>query len=72
MLTPRGKVYAELTVSQLYPREFMLVTGSGSELHDLRLVYFWYSKYIVIYSDINIETFLLSAKFLIITQQTFH
>lgn len=50
----------------------MLVTGSGSELHDLRLVYFWYSKYIVIYSDINIETFLLSAKFLIITQQTFH
>lgn len=40
MLTPRGKVYAELTVSQLYPGEFMLVTGSGSELHDLRLVYF--------------------------------
>ncbi|NXI07834.1 M2GD protein, partial [Irena cyanogastra] len=39
MLTPRGKVYAELTVSQLYPGEFMLVTGSGSELHDLRLVY---------------------------------
>ncbi|PKK23405.1 dimethylglycine dehydrogenase, transcript variant X1, partial [Columba livia] len=38
MLTPRGKVYAELTVSQLYPGEFMLVTGSGSELHDLRWI----------------------------------
>ncbi|XP_075303011.1 dimethylglycine dehydrogenase, mitochondrial [Opisthocomus hoazin] len=38
MLTPRGKVYAELTVSQPYPGEFMLVTGSGSELHDLRWI----------------------------------
>eukprot|EP00076_Gallus_gallus_P007601 XP_003643002.1 dimethylglycine dehydrogenase, mitochondrial [Gallus gallus] len=38
MLTPKGKVYAELTVSQLYPGEFMLVTGSGSELHDLRWI----------------------------------
>ncbi|XP_030092696.2 dimethylglycine dehydrogenase, mitochondrial isoform X1 [Serinus canaria] len=38
MLTPTGKVYAELTVSQLYPGEFMLVTGSGSELHDLRWI----------------------------------
>lgn len=71
MLTPRGKVYAELTVSQLYPGEFMLVTGSGSELHDLRFVYFWYSKYTELYSHINIETFLLSAKFLIVTQETF-
>ncbi|XP_042660711.1 dimethylglycine dehydrogenase, mitochondrial, partial [Tyto alba] len=38
MLTPKGNVYAELTVSQLYPGEFMLVTGSGSELHDLRWI----------------------------------
>ncbi|KAM6228192.1 LOW QUALITY PROTEIN: dimethylglycine dehydrogenase, mitochondrial-like [Spheniscus humboldti] len=38
MLTPRGKVYAELTVFQLYPGEFMLITGSGSELHDLRMI----------------------------------
>ncbi|XP_014449795.1 dimethylglycine dehydrogenase, mitochondrial [Alligator mississippiensis] len=38
MLTPTGKVYAELTVSQLYPGEFMLITGSGSELHDLRWI----------------------------------
>ncbi|XP_004586372.2 dimethylglycine dehydrogenase, mitochondrial isoform X2 [Ochotona princeps] len=36
MLTPRGRVYAELTVSHQAPGEFLLVTGSGSELHDLR------------------------------------
>lgn len=67
MLTPRGKVYAELTVSQLYPGEFMLVTGSGSELHDLRLVYLY-----LLYSHISTEAFLLSSKFSIITQQIFH
>ncbi|KAJ6669846.1 hypothetical protein lerEdw1_000395 [Lerista edwardsae] len=38
MLTPRGKVYAELTVSHLRPGEFLLITGSGSELHDLRWI----------------------------------
>ncbi|MBN3301126.1 M2GD protein, partial [Amia calva] len=38
MLTPRGHVYAELTVTQLSPGEFLLVTGSGSELHDLRWI----------------------------------
>uniref|UniRef100_A0A803T8B0 Dimethylglycine dehydrogenase, mitochondrial n=1 Tax=Anolis carolinensis TaxID=28377 RepID=A0A803T8B0_ANOCA len=38
MLTPKGRVYAELTVSHLRPGEFMLVTGSGSELHDLRWI----------------------------------
>ncbi|XP_042305033.1 dimethylglycine dehydrogenase, mitochondrial [Sceloporus undulatus] len=38
MLTPRGRVYAELTVSHLKPGEFLLVTGSGSELHDLRWI----------------------------------
>ncbi|NP_001087085.1 dimethylglycine dehydrogenase L homeolog [Xenopus laevis] len=38
MLTPRGQVYAELTVSQLSPCEFLLITGSGSELHDLRWI----------------------------------
>lgn len=36
MLTPTGKVYAEVTITQLSPGEFLLVTGSGSELHDLR------------------------------------
>ncbi|XP_030049095.1 dimethylglycine dehydrogenase, mitochondrial [Microcaecilia unicolor] len=38
MLTPKGHVYAELTVSHLAPGEFLLVTGSGSELHDLRWI----------------------------------
>ncbi|KAL7854244.1 hypothetical protein AOLI_G00210880 [Acnodon oligacanthus] len=38
MLTPRGRVYAEVTITQLAPGEFMLVTGSGSELHDLRWI----------------------------------
>ena len=36
MLTTAGRVYAEVTITQLAPGEFLLVTGSGSELHDLR------------------------------------
>lgn len=35
-LTPKGKVYAELTLTGLPESQFMVVTGSGSELHDLR------------------------------------
>lgn len=38
MLTARGRVYAEVTITQVAPGEFLLITGSGSELHDLRLV----------------------------------
>uniref|UniRef100_A0A2K6EZE8 Dimethylglycine dehydrogenase, mitochondrial n=1 Tax=Propithecus coquereli TaxID=379532 RepID=A0A2K6EZE8_PROCO len=38
MLTPKGQVYAELTVSHQFPGEFLLITGSGSELHDLRWI----------------------------------
>ncbi|KAG1937093.1 dimethylglycine dehydrogenase, mitochondrial [Pimephales promelas] len=38
MLTPRGRVYAEVTVTQITPGEFLLITGSGSELHDLRWI----------------------------------
>ncbi|XP_034048900.1 dimethylglycine dehydrogenase, mitochondrial [Thalassophryne amazonica] len=38
MLTPAGKVYAEVTITQLAPGEFLLITGSGSELHDLRWI----------------------------------
>lgn len=38
MLTPMGRVYAEVTITQVAPGEFLLITGSGSELHDLRLV----------------------------------
>lgn len=36
MLTPAGRVFAELTITQLSPGEFLLITGSGSEGHDLR------------------------------------
>uniref|UniRef100_A0A671P7V8 Dimethylglycine dehydrogenase, mitochondrial n=1 Tax=Sinocyclocheilus anshuiensis TaxID=1608454 RepID=A0A671P7V8_9TELE len=38
MLTPRGRVYAEVTVTQTAPGEFLLITGYGSELHDLRWI----------------------------------
>ena len=38
MLTPRGNVYAELTITTIRPDHFLCVTGSGSELHDLRFV----------------------------------
>ncbi|XP_061148956.1 dimethylglycine dehydrogenase, mitochondrial [Syngnathus typhle] len=38
MLTPTGRVYAEVTITQLEPGEFLLITGSGSELHDLRWI----------------------------------
>jgi len=36
MLTPTGKVFAEVTITQLSPGEFLLITGAGSEGHDLR------------------------------------
>ena len=35
-LTPKGKVMAEFTITGLEDGSFMIVTGSGSELHDLR------------------------------------
>uniref|UniRef100_A0A3P8ZLK2 Dimethylglycine dehydrogenase, mitochondrial n=1 Tax=Esox lucius TaxID=8010 RepID=A0A3P8ZLK2_ESOLU len=38
MLTPTGRVYAEVTITQHAPGEFLLITGSGSELHDLRWI----------------------------------
>ncbi|KAK6305131.1 hypothetical protein J4Q44_G00239110 [Coregonus suidteri] len=38
MLTPTARVYAEVTITQLAPGEFLLITGSGSELHDLRWI----------------------------------
>ncbi len=46
MLTPRAKVYAEITISRTGENEFLVITGSGSEFHDLRLVYqnFNYAK----------------------------
>ncbi|XP_076063231.1 dimethylglycine dehydrogenase, mitochondrial-like isoform X2 [Oratosquilla oratoria] len=36
VLTPQGRVYAELTVTRLSQNMFFIVTGSGSEIHDLR------------------------------------
>lgn len=36
MLTPKGRVMAELTVTRLAPDRFYIITGSGVELHDLR------------------------------------
>jgi dimethylglycine dehydrogenase len=36
MLTPSGKVYAELTVTHVDDDKFLVVTGSGSEGHDLQ------------------------------------
>ena len=36
MLSPKGRVYAELTVSTLAPDHYFLITGSSSEYHDLR------------------------------------
>ncbi|XP_057306789.1 dimethylglycine dehydrogenase, mitochondrial-like [Hydractinia symbiolongicarpus] len=36
MLSPSGKVYAEVTVSTLAADHFLVITGGGSEYHDLR------------------------------------
>ena len=36
MLTSTGRVYAELTVTCLDNNQFLVLTGGGSELHDLR------------------------------------
>ena len=44
MLTPKGKVYAEMNVSCLAPDHYLLVTGSSSEFHDLRYILLCISK----------------------------
>lgn len=36
MLTSTGKVYAELTITGMEGGKFLIVTGGGSEFHDLR------------------------------------
>uniref|UniRef100_T1J2V2 Dimethylglycine dehydrogenase n=1 Tax=Strigamia maritima TaxID=126957 RepID=T1J2V2_STRMM len=36
IITPRGKIYGELTVTCVEPDLFFCITGAGSELHDLR------------------------------------
>ena len=42
MLTPKSKVYAEMTVTQVEPDAFFCITGAASELHDLRLIQHYY------------------------------
>lgn len=44
MLTPKGKVYAEMNVSCMAPDHYLLVTGSSSEFHDLRYILLCISK----------------------------
>ncbi|XP_041465760.1 dimethylglycine dehydrogenase, mitochondrial-like [Lytechinus variegatus] len=36
MLTPKGKVYAEITITKTGDNEYFCITGAGSEIHDLR------------------------------------
>ena len=36
MLSPSGKVYAEVTVSTVEEDKYLVITGGGSEYHDLR------------------------------------
>ena len=40
ILSPKGKVYAEVTISHLEEDKFLVITGSGVELHDLRFVFY--------------------------------
>ena len=42
MLTDTGRVYAELTVTCVDHNRYFCVTGSGSELHDLRSGSTWF------------------------------
>lgn len=38
VLSPDARVYAELTVTRTKEDSFLIITGSGVELHDFRLV----------------------------------
>ena len=64
MLTPNGQVYAELTISRLAKDSYYLVTGSGSELHDLRLIY-WDTLYVLELDVILFKSRVPSIKVLI-------
>ncbi|XP_078368879.1 dimethylglycine dehydrogenase, mitochondrial-like [Oculina patagonica] len=44
MLSPKGKVYAEFTVSTIAPDHYFLLTGSSSEFHDLRWLHDYAKK----------------------------
>lgn len=53
MLTPRGRVYAEVTVTRLEENRYFVITGSGSELHDFR----WMDEHVRIWKmeDVKID-----------------
>lgn len=50
MLSPQGKVYAEVTISTLAPNHYLVITGGGSEYHDLR----WMMEYSKKFKDLTI------------------
>jgi len=50
MLSPEGKVYAEVTVSALSADHYLVITGGGSEYHDLR----WLNDYSKQFDDVTI------------------
>ncbi|KAK8758858.1 hypothetical protein V5799_003507 [Amblyomma americanum] len=51
MLTPRGRVYAEVTVTRLEENRYFVITGSGSELHDLR----WMDEHVKLWQLENVK-----------------
>lgn len=51
LITPRGRVYGELTITSLAPNHYLVITGSGSEYHDLR----WLNDHARQYSDVRIS-----------------
>ncbi|XP_038068616.1 dimethylglycine dehydrogenase, mitochondrial-like [Patiria miniata] len=55
MLSPKGRVYAEVTVSRLADDKFLIITGSGVEFHDLRWMedFAWKGNYDVTLNNIT-------------------
>ncbi|CAK4610834.1 hypothetical protein LEN26_016671 [Aphanomyces euteiches] len=51
LCTPKGKVMGELTITAIDENQFYVVTGAGSELHDLR----WLDEHSVGFPDVKIE-----------------
>ncbi|XP_066932255.1 dimethylglycine dehydrogenase, mitochondrial-like [Clytia hemisphaerica] len=50
MLSPKGKVYAEVTVSTLSDNHYYVITGGGVEYHDIR----WLQEHARNFSDVQI------------------
>ncbi|XP_033634961.1 dimethylglycine dehydrogenase, mitochondrial-like [Asterias rubens] len=55
ILSPKGKVYAEVTISHLEEDKFLVITGSGVELHDLRWMedFAWKGNYDVKLNNVS-------------------